>query len=64
MLLKCLWITWPAKTCILLFGMKNLKRLQDIEKLDSDVKEKLYFVIGIIIQKLQQKRSFKFEKPF
>ena len=27
------------------FDKKNLKRLQDIEKLDTDVKDKIYFVI-------------------
>ena len=32
------------------FDKKNIKRLQDIEKLDSDVKDKLYFVIDNIIQ--------------
>lgn len=36
---------------------KNLKRLQDIEKLDTDVKEKLYFVIDNIIQNVKAKKA-------
>lgn len=40
------------------FDKKNLKRLQDIEKLDSDVKEKLYFVIDNIIQNAKAKKAF------
>jgi transcriptional regulator with XRE-family HTH domain len=39
------------------FDKKNLKRLQDIEKLDSDVKEKLYFVIDNIIQNVKAKKA-------
>lgn len=36
---------------------KSFKRLQDIEKLDSDVKEKLYFLIDNIIQNIQAKKA-------
>jgi transcriptional regulator with XRE-family HTH domain len=39
------------------FDKKKLKRLQDIEKLDSDVKEKLYFVIDNIIQNVKAKKA-------
>lgn len=39
------------------FDKKNLKRLQDIEKLDNDVKEKLYFVIDNIIQNVKAKKA-------
>lgn len=38
------------------FDKKNIKRLQDIEKLDSDVKDKLYFVIDNIIQNTKAKK--------
>ncbi len=40
------------------FDKKNLKRLQDIEKLDSDTKEKIYFVIDNIIQNVKAKKAF------
>src|SRR5690606_19911465 len=39
------------------FDKKNLKRLQDIEKLDNDEKEKLYFVIDKIIQNVKAKKA-------
>ena len=39
------------------FDKKNLKRLQDIEKLDEDVKDKLYFVIDNIIQNSKAKKA-------
>jgi transcriptional regulator with XRE-family HTH domain len=39
------------------FDKKNIKRLQDIEKLDSDVKDKLYFVIDNIIQNTKAKKA-------
>jgi len=39
------------------FDKKNLKRLQDIEKLDNDVKDKLYFVIDNIIQNTKAKKA-------
>jgi len=38
------------------FDKKNLKRLQDIEKLDTDTKEKIYFVIDNIIQNVKAKK--------
>lgn len=40
------------------FDKKNLSRLQDIEKLDSDTKEKIYFVIDNIIQNVKAKKAF------
>jgi transcriptional regulator with XRE-family HTH domain len=40
------------------FDKKNLKRLEDIEKLDTDTKEKIYFVIDNIIQNVKAKRAF------
>lgn len=40
------------------FDKKNIKRLQDIEKLDSDTKEKIYFVIDNIIQNVKAKKAF------
>ena len=40
------------------FDKKNLKRLQDIEKLDTDTKEKIYFVIDNIIQNVKAKKAF------
>ncbi|MDZ4794437.1 MAG: hypothetical protein SGI83_09190 [Bacteroidota bacterium] len=39
------------------FDKKNLKRLQDIEKLDTDVKDKIYFVIDNIIQNVIAKKA-------
>ena len=39
------------------FDKKNLKRLQDIEKLDTDVKDKIYFVIDNIIQNVKAKKA-------
>jgi transcriptional regulator with XRE-family HTH domain len=39
------------------FDKNNLKCLQDIEKLDSDVKDKLYFVIDNIIQNTKAKKA-------
>lgn len=39
------------------FDKKNVKRLQDIEKLDEDVKDKLYFVIDNIIQNSKAKKA-------
>ncbi len=40
------------------FDKKNIKRLQDIEKLDTDTKEKIYFVIDNIIQNVKAKKAF------
>jgi len=40
------------------FDKKNIKRLQDIEKLDDDVKDKLYFVIDNIIQNSKAKKAY------
>ena len=40
------------------FDKKNLKRLEDIEKLDSETKEKIYFVIDNIIQNVKAKKAF------
>jgi transcriptional regulator with XRE-family HTH domain len=40
------------------FDKKNLKRLEDIEKLDTDTKEKIYFVIDNIIQNVKAKKAF------
>jgi len=39
------------------FDKKNLKRLQDIEKLDDATKDKLYFVIDNIIQNVKAKKA-------
>lgn len=39
------------------FDKKNLKRLQEIEKLDTDVKDKIYFVIDNIIQIVKAKKA-------
>jgi transcriptional regulator with XRE-family HTH domain len=39
------------------FDKKNLKRLQDIEKLDDTTKDKLYFVIDNIIQNYKAKKA-------
>jgi hypothetical protein len=39
------------------FDKKNIKRLQDIEKLDNDIKGKLYFVIDNIIQNIKAKKA-------
>lgn len=40
------------------FDKRNLKRLEDIEKLDTDTKEKIYFVIDNIIQNVKAKKAF------
>jgi len=40
------------------FDKKNLKRLEDIEKLDTETKEKIYFVIDNIIQNVKAKKAF------
>ena len=40
------------------FDKKNLKRLQDIEKLDNDTKDKLYFVIDNIVQNFKAKKAY------
>lgn len=40
------------------FDKKNIKRLQDIEKLEDDVKDKLYFVIDNIIQNSKAKKAY------
>jgi len=40
------------------FDKKSLSRLQDIEKLDADTKEKIYFVIDNIIQNVKAKKAF------
>lgn len=40
------------------FDKKSLSRLQDIEKLDADTKEKIYFVIDNIIQNAKAKKAF------
>lgn len=40
------------------FDKKNLNRLNDIEKLDADTKEKIYFVIDNIIQNVKAKKAF------
>lgn len=40
------------------FDKKNIQRLQDIEKLDDDIKDKVYFVIDNIIQNSKAKKAF------
>jgi transcriptional regulator with XRE-family HTH domain len=40
------------------FDKKNLKRLQDIEKLDDATKDKLYFVIDNIVQNYKAKKAY------
>ncbi len=40
------------------FDKKSLTRLEDIEKLDADTKEKIYFVIDNIIQNVKAKKAF------
>ncbi|MGN8037642.1 helix-turn-helix domain-containing protein [Chitinophaga sp. 22321] len=40
------------------FDKKNLQRIQDIEKLDEDTKEKVYFLIDNIIQNTKAKKAF------
>ncbi len=40
------------------FDKKNISRLQDIEKLDTDTKEKIYFVIDNIIQNVKARKAF------
>ena len=40
------------------FDKKNLKRLQDIEKLDDITKDKLYFVIDNIVQNFKAKKAY------
>jgi transcriptional regulator with XRE-family HTH domain len=40
------------------FDKKNLKRLQDIEKLDDATKDKLYFVIDNILQNFKAKKAY------
>lgn len=39
------------------FDKKSLMRLQDIENLDNDVKDKLYFVIDNVIQNYKAKKA-------
>ena len=48
------------------FDKKNLKRLQDIEKLDDATKDKLYFVIDNNVQNYKAKKKLtlrKIQKP-
>lgn len=40
------------------FDKKNIKRLQDIEKLDDATKDKLYFVIDNIVQNYKAKKAY------
>ncbi len=40
------------------FDKKNLKRLQDIERLDDATKDKLYFVIDNIVQNYKAKKAY------
>lgn len=40
------------------FDKKNIKRLQDIEKLDEATKDKPYFVIDNIIQNYKAKKAY------
>ena len=40
------------------FDKKNIKRLQDIEKLDDATKDKLYFVIDNIVQNYKAKKTY------
>ena len=40
------------------FDKKTLKRIQDIEKLDNDTKEKLYFLIDNVVQNSIAKKAF------
>jgi hypothetical protein len=40
------------------FDKKTLQRIQDIEKLDEDTKEKVYFLIDNIIQNTKAKKAF------
>ncbi len=40
------------------FDKKKLQRIQDIEKLDDDTKEKVYFLIDNIIQNTKGKKAF------
>jgi hypothetical protein len=39
------------------FDKKNIQRLRDIEKLDDDIKDKVYFVIDNIIQNSKAKKA-------
>ena len=48
------------------FDKRNLKRLQDIEKLDDATKDKLYFVIDNNVQNYKAKKKLtlrKIQKP-
>ena len=38
------------------FDKKNFKRLQDIEKLDTDVKDKIYFLLIVSFRTLKLKK--------
>ncbi len=40
------------------FDKKNISRLRDLEKLDTDTKEKIYFVIDNIIQNVKARKAF------
>ena len=40
------------------FDKKTLQRIQDIEKLDEDTKEKVYFLIDNVIQNAKAKKAF------
>jgi len=40
------------------FDKKTVKRIQEIEKLDNDIKEKIFFVIDNIIQNTKAKQAY------
>ena len=41
------------------FDKKTLKRLQDIEKLDQDTKDKMYFFIDTVLRDTKAKQAYK-----
>jgi transcriptional regulator with XRE-family HTH domain len=40
------------------FDKKTVKRLQDIEKLDNDTKEKLFFLIDTVLRDTKAKKAY------
>jgi transcriptional regulator with XRE-family HTH domain len=41
------------------FDKKNMKRLQDIEKLDGETKDKMFFFIDMVLRDSKAKQAYK-----
>ncbi len=48
----------PGKSAFSKYNQADIKRLEDIEKLDSDTKSKLYFVIDTFLRDAKARQAY------